>query len=106
MPISPMPCAPIGACGSGMSVQVTSISGTSICTGTWYSARLGPLDIATIAAAASMSPSTLHNTFRAVTNVSPLQYLKQLRLHQARLLMLHHGLGAGEAAHRVGYGSD
>jgi AraC-like DNA-binding protein len=65
-----------------------------------------PLDIATIAEVASMSPSTLHHTFRDVTNSSPLQYLKQIRLHQARLLMLHDGLGAGEAAHRVGYGSD
>lgn len=33
MPISPTPCAPIGVCGSGMSVQITSISGTSRCTG-------------------------------------------------------------------------
>jgi AraC-like DNA-binding protein len=65
-----------------------------------------PLDIATIADLANMSPSTLHHTFRAVTNSSPLQYLKQIRLHQARLRMLHDGLGAGEAAHRVGYGSD
>jgi AraC-like DNA-binding protein len=65
-----------------------------------------PLDVATIAAVANMSPSTLHHAFRAVTNSSPLQYLKKIRLHQARLLMLNEGLGAGEAAHRVGYGSD
>lgn len=31
---SPMPRAPMGVCGSGMSVQITSISGTSMCTGT------------------------------------------------------------------------
>jgi AraC-like DNA-binding protein len=55
---------------------------------------------------ANMGPSTLHHSFKAVINSSPLQYLKQIRLHQARLLMLHDGLGAGEAAHRVGYGSD
>jgi AraC-like DNA-binding protein len=65
-----------------------------------------PLDIATIADVAHMSPSTLHHTFRAVTNSSPLQYLKKIRLHQARVLMLSDGLGAGEAARRVGYGSD
>lgn len=65
-----------------------------------------PLDVATIADVAHMSPSTLHHTFRAVTNSSPLQYLKKIRLHQARLLMLSDGLGAGEAARRVGYGSD
>jgi AraC-like DNA-binding protein len=65
-----------------------------------------PLDVATMARVANMSPSTLHHTFREVTNSSPLQYLKRIRLHRARLLMLHDGLGVGEAAHQVGYGSD
>lgn len=64
------------------------------------------LDIATIADVANMRPSTLHHTFKSVTNATPLQYLKQIRLHQARLLMLHEGLGVGEAAYRVGYRSD
>ncbi len=64
-----------------------------------------PLDIATIARAARMSPSTLHHTFKEVTSISPLQYLKQIRLHQAKLLMLNDGLNAGEVAYRVGYGS-
>jgi len=64
-----------------------------------------PLDISTIARAARMSPSTLHHTFKEVTSVSPLQYLKQIRLHQARLLMLNDGLSSGEVADRVGYGS-
>jgi len=63
------------------------------------------LDIATIADVAHMSTPTLHHTFKDVTSVSPLQYLKQIRLHKARLLMVHDGVGAGEAAHRVGYGS-
>lgn len=65
-----------------------------------------PLDLATLAELVNMSQSTLHHTFRAVTNSSPLQYLKQIRLHRARLLMLNDGLGAAEAARRVGYGSD
>lgn len=64
-----------------------------------------PLDIPTIADVANMSPSTLHHTFKEVTCSSPLQYLKSVRLHQARLLMLQDGLGASEAGHRVGYGS-
>lgn len=64
-----------------------------------------PLDVATIARAANLSPSALHHTFKALTSASPLQYLKQIRLHHARLLMLHEGLTAAEAAHRVGYGS-
>lgn len=62
-----------------------------------------PLDIATIADHAHMSPSTLHHNFKAVTSVSPLQYLKLVRLHRARVLMLRDGIGAADAAHRVGY---
>lgn len=72
----------------------------------FLNARYGePLTISEIAREAHMSPSTLHHTFKEVTSASPLQYLKQIRLHQARLLMLHEGLSAGEASHRVGYGS-
>lgn len=40
-----------------------------------------------------------------MTATSPMQYLKTVRLHQALRLMLHDGLGAAEAACRVGYGS-
>jgi AraC-like DNA-binding protein len=64
-----------------------------------------PLDVATLAGQAGMSPTTLHHQFRAVTATSPMQYLKTVRLHQALRLMLHDGLGAAEAAYRVGYGS-
>jgi AraC-like DNA-binding protein len=64
-----------------------------------------PLDVSTIAAAHGMSSSTLHHTFKAVTAHSPIQYLKRIRLHRARELMLQEGCGAAEAAHRVGYGS-
>lgn len=63
------------------------------------------IDVAAIASAAAMSPSTLHEHFKAVTSESPLAYLKKIRLHQARRLLLHDHLSAGEAAHRVGYGS-
>ena len=41
--------------------------------------------------------------FRALTGVSPLQYQKQLRLQEARQLMLNENLDAGSAAARVGY---
>ena len=44
----------------------------------------------------------LHRTFREVTNSSPRQYLKKIRLHQARLPVLLEDLGAGEAARRAG----
>jgi AraC-like DNA-binding protein len=52
-----------------------------------------------------MSPSTFRQHFRALTGVSPLQYQKQLRLQEARQLMLNENLDAGSAAGRVGYES-
>jgi AraC-like DNA-binding protein len=63
------------------------------------------LDVASLAERAAMSPSTLHHLFRAVTATTPMQYLKSVRLHQALRLMVHDGLGAAQAAYRVGYGS-
>ena len=64
-----------------------------------------PLDIATIAKTSGMGESTLHHTFKAVTAMSPMQYLKKIRLHRGRVMMLSEGLNAGETAHRIGYGS-
>jgi AraC-like DNA-binding protein len=54
---------------------------------------------------AHMSPSTFRQHFRALTGMSPLQYQKQLRLQEARQLMLNENLDAGSAAGRVGYES-
>jgi AraC-like DNA-binding protein len=62
------------------------------------------LDIESIAGFAGMSPSTLHQYFRDVTSMSPMQFVKRLRLHQARMLLLS-GSQAGEACFHVGYGS-
>jgi len=67
-----------------------------------YSERL---TIADTARAASMSNSTLHHRFREVTSMSPLQYLKKIRLHHARTMMVDRGLNATEAGLQVGYGS-
>jgi AraC-like DNA-binding protein len=64
-----------------------------------------PLRVDELAAAAHMSASSLHQHFKQVTSMSPLQYQKLLRLHQARQLMLSEGLDAAVAAHRVGYES-
>jgi len=52
-----------------------------------------------------MSPSTFRQHFRALTGVSPMQYQKQLRLQEARQLMLNEDLDAGSAAVHVGYES-
>ncbi len=64
-----------------------------------------PLDIDTLAGEANMSVSTFYHNFKAVTAVSPLQYLKSVRLHKARMLMAQDGLNAGSAAEMVGYES-
>lgn len=62
-------------------------------------------DVTGMAEMANMSPSTFHLNFKAATSLSPLQYLKKIRLHQARDLMIQQGLNASEAAYEVGYQS-
>lgn len=64
-----------------------------------------PLPIERLAAVAGMSPSSFHQHFRAVTSLSPLQFQKQLRLIEARRLMLSEGMSPGNAAFSVGYES-
>jgi len=63
------------------------------------------LDMTTLASEAGMSVSTFHTHFKAVTSSSPLQYLKNIRLHKARMLMVHEGTTAAVAAREVGYES-
>lgn len=54
---------------------------------------------------AGMSSSAFHEHFRTVTGLSPLRYRAQLRLQEARRLMLTEGLEAAEAGFQVGYNS-
>lgn len=62
-----------------------------------------PLRIETIAHQLGMSVSGFHAHFKAATNMSPVQFQKQLRLQEAQRLMLSEGFDAGQAAYRVGY---
>lgn len=64
-----------------------------------------PLRMEELAASLSMGVSTFNHHFRALTSMSPLQYQKQLRLFEARRLMVVEQLDAASAAHRVGYES-
>ncbi len=64
-----------------------------------------PLTVDRLAAVAGMSPSSFHHHFRAVTSLSPLQFQKQLRLIEARRLMISEGVSASSAAFAVGYES-
>jgi AraC-like DNA-binding protein len=63
------------------------------------------VEVEKLAFRAHMSPSTFRQHFRDITGVSPLQYQKQLRLQQARQLMLNEDLDASHASGRVGYES-
>ena len=64
-----------------------------------------PVSVDELATAATMSPSSFHEHFRAVTSLSPIQFQKQLRLIEARRLMLAEGATASSAAFAVGYQS-
>jgi len=72
----------------------------------WLKAHYAePLRIDELARQVHMSASSLHHHFRAVTAMSPLQYQKQLRLQEARRLLLGEVSDAASAGHRVGYDS-
>lgn len=58
-----------------------------------------------IADMAGMSRSTFHAHFKAVTSMSPLKFRSQLRLQQARRLMVAEAMDAAGAGYRVGYES-
>jgi AraC-like DNA-binding protein len=62
-----------------------------------------PLRIEQLARELGMSVSGFHHHFKAVTAMSPLQFQKQLRLQEARRLMLGEDLDAASAGSRVGY---
>lgn len=64
-----------------------------------------PLRVEDLAEMAAMSVSSMRQHFHDITSMSPMQFQKQLRLQEARRLMLVEGLDAGMAAFRVGYES-
>ena len=64
-----------------------------------------PMRVEELAEQASMSASSFHHHFKAVTSMSPVQYQKQLRLLEARRLMLAENFNASKAAYQVGYES-
>jgi AraC-like DNA-binding protein len=63
------------------------------------------LDVATLASEANMSTAAFHTHFKAITTTSPIQYIKAIRLHHARLLMIRNGVTAAIASGQVGYES-
>ena len=63
------------------------------------------LYVDTLAREANLSAAAFHAHFKSVTSTSPIQYLKAMRLHKARLMMIEDGLSASRASSRVGYES-
>jgi AraC-like DNA-binding protein len=59
----------------------------------------------TVAAVACMGPSAFYRHFKTVTSMSPLQYQKQLRLHEARRMIIELRADATTAGFEVGYDS-
>jgi len=64
-----------------------------------------PLSIEQLAGQANMSASAFHEHFKRTTLLSPIQYLKRLRLLKAQQMLIGEGLGVAQVAHRVGYQS-
>ncbi|MDW6092106.1 AraC family transcriptional regulator [Vibrio rhizosphaerae] len=63
------------------------------------------LNVATLAHEAGLSVPAFHANFKSVAATSPIQYIKSVRLHQARLMMIRDNVTAAGAAARVGYES-
>ena len=70
----------------------------------WIRAHFAqPVTVEDMAKSIHMSASSFHQRFKAITSMSPLQYQKVLRLHEARRLMLFQSMDATDACRRVGY---
>lgn len=63
------------------------------------------LRVERLAGAANMSMSSFHQHFKTLTSMTPLQYQKQLRLLEARRLLMEEAVNVAEAAYQVGYES-
>ena len=63
-----------------------------------------PFRVAELAAMASMSPATFHRHFKSITRLTPVQFLKLVRLQEARRLLLS-DQEVASVGYRVGYES-
>jgi AraC-like DNA-binding protein len=64
-----------------------------------------PFRVDELARSCGLSTSAFHRKFQGVTALSPIQFQKHIRLHQARLLLISGADDVATAAHRVGYDS-
>jgi len=66
---------------------------------------MDPLDVDDLAKKVNMAPPTFRKHFKAVTSMSPTQYLKHMRLYEAQRLILENEKDASGAGYAVGYES-
>ncbi|MNN01729.1 HTH-type transcriptional activator RhaS [compost metagenome] len=72
----------------------------------WLNAHYAePLSIDSLAQLINLSTSALHHRFKSVTAMSPLQYQKQLRLQEARRLLLSESSDVSSIGYKMGYES-
>ncbi|MDD3597223.1 AraC family transcriptional regulator [Sulfuricurvum sp.] len=64
-----------------------------------------PLNVKELARSVSMSESSLYHNFKKITAISPLQFQKHLRLHEARQMLMVQDIEAAQVAFEVGYES-
>jgi AraC-like DNA-binding protein len=64
-----------------------------------------PLLVADLAALSGMSASSFHRHFRAATSMTPIQFAKQIRLQEARALLMTQPANVAEIGYLVGYES-
>lgn len=70
-----------------------------------HTSYAGALTLTQLALDAGMSVPTFHSHFKAITQMPPMQYVKSVRLHQARMLMVRQKITAAAASYAVGYES-
>ena len=62
-------------------------------------------DVNTLAKQANMSVSNFHSTFKEITGLPPIQYVKKIKLHKARELLTYNKITAKAVAYELGYES-
>jgi AraC-like DNA-binding protein len=87
-------------------LQQKGTSGSIIRSLTWLRENYGSdISIAELARAEGMSIPSYHVHFKSLTGTSPMQYVKTLRLHEARLMIALQAKTIAEVAISVGYAS-
>jgi AraC-like DNA-binding protein len=98
-------CGPYGRCLLQLAVADSPANGVAKAIDWLRKHYMQRLRIAELADHAGMSESSLHHHFKTITRLTPMQYQKQLRLHEARRLIQIERRNIGSAGYAVGYQS-